>query len=241
MVWTRVCPPDSLGRIEIAIPFEDTIVINNAYEYELLVPEIKVTETRLRYKAQRKDERIGSALTLGGTGAISISSPPEISGASALFVDGYPITFEGKFPCIRNGSIYFYYYQGKNDWSYVDDYNTSFGELEYYSLISVNNDFDFPNRNLIPSRYFSPDGTDCKLIPTVTPWEEWSIKVRDKEKMLLDRSLIRIPTVYTSCVVTNVCPENTCEVICGDTICCYGSDGISVDSFPVTVKKYEVS
>lgn len=28
------------------------------------------------------------------------------------------------------------------------------------------------------------------------------------------------------------CPENTCEVICGDTICCYGSDGISIANFP---------
>ena len=28
------------------------------------------------------------------------------------------------------------------------------------------------------------------------------------------------------------CPENTCEVICGDTICCYGSDGVAVTSFP---------
>ena len=32
----------------------------------------------------------------------------------------------------------------------------------------------------------------------------------------------------------NKCPEGTCEVICGDTICCYGSDGIAVTSFPRT-------
>ena len=30
------------------------------------------------------------------------------------------------------------------------------------------------------------------------------------------------------------CPEGTCEVTCGDTICCYGSDGIAVTSFPRT-------
>ena len=34
--------------------------------------------------------------------------------------------------------------------------------------------------------------------------------------------------------VESVCPEGTCEVICGDTICCYGSDGIAVTSFPRT-------
>ena len=28
------------------------------------------------------------------------------------------------------------------------------------------------------------------------------------------------------------CPEGTCEVTCGDTICCYGSDGIAVQNFP---------
>lgn len=28
------------------------------------------------------------------------------------------------------------------------------------------------------------------------------------------------------------CPENTCEVTCGDTICCYNSEGIAVESFP---------
>ena len=28
------------------------------------------------------------------------------------------------------------------------------------------------------------------------------------------------------------CPEGTCEVTCGDTICCYNSQGIAVDSFP---------
>ena len=32
----------------------------------------------------------------------------------------------------------------------------------------------------------------------------------------------------------NACPEGTCEVICGDTICCYGSDGISVSNFSRT-------
>lgn len=32
---------------------------------------------------------------------------------------------------------------------------------------------------------------------------------------------------------TQACPENTCEVICGDTICCYDSNGIAVESFPV--------
>ena len=30
----------------------------------------------------------------------------------------------------------------------------------------------------------------------------------------------------------NQCPEDTCEVTCGDTICCYGSDGVSVANFP---------
>ena len=33
-------------------------------------------------------------------------------------------------------------------------------------------------------------------------------------------------------MISEECPENTCEVECGDTICCYGSDGVSVFNFP---------
>jgi hypothetical protein len=32
----------------------------------------------------------------------------------------------------------------------------------------------------------------------------------------------------------DVCPPNTCDVLCGNTICCYDSEGISVFSFPST-------
>lgn len=39
---------------------------------------------------------------------------------------------------------------------------------------------------------------------------------------------------YTYTCGSSGCPENTCEVTCGDTICCYGSDGIAVSSFPVS-------
>lgn len=28
----------------------------------------------------------------------------------------------------------------------------------------------------------------------------------------------------------NVCPDNTCPVDCGDRVCCYGNDGIAIDS-----------
>lgn len=30
------------------------------------------------------------------------------------------------------------------------------------------------------------------------------------------------------------CPPNTCEVLCGNTICCYNSEGISVFNYPNT-------
>lgn len=34
--------------------------------------------------------------------------------------------------------------------------------------------------------------------------------------------------------VLGVCPPNTCDVLCGNTICCYNSDGISVSNYPNT-------
>jgi hypothetical protein len=49
-------------------------------------------------------------------------------------------------------------------------------------------------------------------------------------------------TVYTetrlTCpevkIISDECPPNTCDVLCGDTICCYGADGISVFNYPNT-------
>jgi hypothetical protein len=35
-------------------------------------------------------------------------------------------------------------------------------------------------------------------------------------------------------IVTNQCPPNTCDVLCGNTICCYNADGISVFNYPNT-------
>jgi hypothetical protein len=40
------------------------------------------------------------------------------------------------------------------------------------------------------------------------------------------------PMVTYQCGAT--CPPNTCNVVCGNTICCYGADGISVLNFPNT-------
>lgn len=44
------------------------------------------------------------------------------------------------------------------------------------------------------------------------------------------------PRYSLTCVPNedNVCPDGTCEVICGNTICCYGSDGVAIASFPNT-------
>jgi hypothetical protein len=41
---------------------------------------------------------------------------------------------------------------------------------------------------------------------------------------------------YASCPEVEIagCPPNTCDVLCGNTICCYGADGVSVLNFPNT-------
>jgi hypothetical protein len=41
------------------------------------------------------------------------------------------------------------------------------------------------------------------------------------------------PIFEIECQPCRKCPENTCEVICGDRVCCFSSEGIPVDSFPV--------
>jgi hypothetical protein len=38
------------------------------------------------------------------------------------------------------------------------------------------------------------------------------------------------PSVNVECI-DNKCPTGTCEVACGNIICCYGSDGIAIESF----------
>ena len=38
-----------------------------------------------------------------------------------------------------------------------------------------------------------------------------------------------MPEISLTCI--GICPPNTCEVDCGNHICCYGSDGIAVSSF----------
>lgn len=35
------------------------------------------------------------------------------------------------------------------------------------------------------------------------------------------------------------CPTNTCPVKCGDQVCCYGSDGVSVTNFPYSESIYQ--
>lgn len=41
------------------------------------------------------------------------------------------------------------------------------------------------------------------------------------------------PIFEVDCITCKTCPENTCETICGDLVCCFSSEGIPVDSFPV--------
>jgi len=56
-------------------------------------------------------------------------------------------------------------------------------------------------------------------------------------KIFLDGELV-FEDIQSDCpeveIVEDECPEGTCEVICGDTMCCYGSDGVSVHSFSVS-------
>lgn len=70
----------------------------------------------------------------------------------------------------------------------------------------------------------------------ITPGSEWGcheegclFKVFKEGEEIYRRTHLSCPEVGE---VGEGCPEGTCEVECGDTICCYGSDGISVFNFP---------
>lgn len=43
-----------------------------------------------------------------------------------------------------------------------------------------------------------------------------------------------IPQYTVECEGTRECPDETCEVECGDYICCYNAEGISVKQFSIT-------
>jgi hypothetical protein len=49
-----------------------------------------------------------------------------------------------------------------------------------------------------------------------------------------DEGGLLLPSVSWNCQSINQCPPNTCDVLCGNTICCYNSDGISVFNYPNT-------
>lgn len=59
---------------------------------------------------------------------------------------------------------------------------------------------------------------------------ECTFKVFKNELIVYEETRSQCPEVEI--VNQQECSEGTCEVECGDTICCYGSDGVSVFNFP---------
>ncbi|MGL5078540.1 MAG: hypothetical protein ACRDBG_22305 [Waterburya sp.] len=58
------------------------------------------------------------------------------------------------------------------------------------------------------------------------------LNIRDNGNLLYSRTTTVLPESIGITCEQQQCPPNTCEVECGNTICCYGSDGISVLNFP---------
>lgn len=74
--------------------------------------------------------------------------------------------------------------------------------------------------------YFTGEPDDCG---------GYRITIYDGDELVTQSEGANRPEVTYSCIPSeSYCPEGTCEVICGDTICCYNSQGISVQSFPRT-------
>jgi hypothetical protein len=71
-------------------------------------------------------------------------------------------------------------------------------------------------------RYSSPQGDVIQYV----------LEIYKEGQVIATDSGGAYPVVSYSCEPGYECPPNTCDVLCGDTICCYNSDGISVMNFP---------
>ena len=95
------------------------------------------------------------------------------------------------------------------------DYDTVSGK-RYNARLFLNNSVVLDT--CIP---LSPEPSDCVRNCTFTAYKNNSQIYRQ----------ISGNCPIVSCI-NQACPENTCDVMCGDTICCYNSKGISVFNYP---------
>jgi hypothetical protein len=59
----------------------------------------------------------------------------------------------------------------------------------------------------------------------------YGIAIFKNKQIIIEENGRSFPANVNWECVTNQCPSNTCEVDCGNTICCYNSQGISVFSY----------
>lgn len=99
----------------------------------------------------------------------------------------------------------------------------------------------------IPSGYYAVNTTKViysegyivqhqktRVLSVVQTQENVTLLIKNNGELIYSRTASIAPTVTTECVAFQQCPPNTCEVICSDTICCYNSNGIAVESFTKT-------
>lgn len=73
--------------------------------------------------------------------------------------------------------------------------------------------------------------------PIITHWHpvngerEITFKIFLNDSEVFTRVEIEKPPAFVQIIEGRECPPETCPVSCGDQICCYASNGISVDSF----------
>ena len=73
--------------------------------------------------------------------------------------------------------------------------------------------------------------------PVFTYWHacdgdrETTLEITLDGAVKLHRVDIENPPLFVKLIAGYECPENTCPVLCQDTICCYNSQGISIEQF----------
>lgn len=91
--------------------------------------------------------------------------------------------------------------------------------------------------NQVNRSTYGEDLEDKFHSPVFTHWNacdgdrETTLKITLDGAVKLNRVTIEKVPLFVEIIPGYECPENTCPVICSDTICCYNSDGIAIDSF----------
>lgn len=164
-----------------------------------------------------------------------VITPEIVTGRKYLCIEGYPRWSNDVAPC----------YTGYNAWDeYFKARHTLSPGKSFYSSLKLGASYieqviEKPLTNSqivkITNNYQKINFGNCETLTFLPPWGKYKVEFRLSTGGTDTRYFDTLPIFNLGCREPEGCPENTCEVICGNTVCCYNSDGESVESFPLVV------